>query len=380
MRVGLEGSPFFGRRTGVGQYAARLVSAAAQLDSSVELEIVRFWWPWRKNPEPIPAGKRLGYRLIRWFPPAVYFQIFKRLGWFLPYDFFALKKYDTFVFFNFVVFPLRRRTKAVAVVHDLSFIHYPQFTQHKNLPYMVRFVPSSIKKANHIITVSQSTKRQIVDHYHVAADKVNVITPAIDHQDFYPRKQVEADKARAKYSLPTRYILFTGTLEPRKNVVGILNAYQALPPQLKIKFPLVLAGGRGWKDEEIQAKLSKLKAAGEQIIQPGYVADEDLAAVFSGASLFVYPSFYEGFGIPPLEAMACGVPVITADNSSLPEVVGDAAIKVKAGDDQELSLQMVRVLTSPKLSASLQKKGLDQAKKYNWQTSAQKFLDLLEKL
>jgi len=381
MRVGVEGSLFFKPRTGVGQYAYKLTEAASKIDSPVRLEIVRHYLPFRKFTPPIAPTKQLSYRLVRWFPPAVYFQVFKRLGWFLPYDLISLRKYDTFLFFNFVDFPLRRKTKGIIVIHDLSFVHYPDYVQRKNLVYLRRFLPKSIERASHIIAVSEATRQDIIKTFSVAADKISVVPNAIDHAVFYPRSKAEIEAAKKKYGLPESYIHFHGTIEPRKNVEGMLNAYAKLPEEIRKQYALVLTGGKGWHDENILARAEELKTAGYNIVFTGYIGpDEDIAAIYSGASLFTLPSFFEGFGIPPLEAMACGVPVITADNSSLPEVVGDGAIKIKAEDTKELSRQIGEVLTNSKLAADLKDRGLAQAKKFSWEQSAQKLIEILESL
>ncbi|MEX2006660.1 MAG: glycosyltransferase family 1 protein [Candidatus Saccharimonadales bacterium] len=379
-RIGIEGSPFFGSPTGIGQYARRLITAASKLGSDTHFEIIRHWLPFKELRPPIAPNQRLSYRLVKWFPPAVYFQTFKRLGWFLPYDAIALRRYDAMLFFNFVVFPVRKKVKTIAFIHDLSFIHFSEYTQVKNLTYMQKFVPYSIDRASHIITISQSTKNQIVEHYKVSPGKISIITPAINHSQFYQRPMHEISEIRKKYKLPTKYILYASTLEPRKNIEGILRSYSALGDDLKMEYGLVLAGGKGWKDESIFKTIDELRSAGENIITTGYVPDEDLPAIYSGATLFVYPSFYEGFGIPLLEAMACGVPVITSNNTSLPEVVGSAAILVEAGDTTALSKAINKVLNNPERANLLREKGLAQAKKFSWEKSAKKLMAVLEKL
>jgi glycosyltransferase involved in cell wall biosynthesis len=187
-------------------------------------------------------------------------------------------------------------------------------------------------------------------------------------------------KALQKYGLPSKYIHFHGTIEPRKNVEGLLDAYAALPDKIKDEFALVITGGKGWKDESIYRKVDYYLASGHRIILPGYIEAEDLPFIYSGASLFVLPSFYEGFGIPPLEAMACGVPVITSDNSALPEVVGDAAILVKADDTPALTGSIEKVLSDKQLAKSMTDKGLKQAAKFSWELSARKLIELLESI
>lgn len=380
MKVGIEGSLFFKRSTGVGHYAKSVIGAASKINSEIEFEIVRHYLPFKKFSAPIPPTKNLRYRLVRWFPPAVYYQAFKRLPWFVPYDWIALKKYDVFLFFNFIAFPLSKKTKSIIVIHDLTFVRFPQYVQETNLKYMNKLVPHSVKRAHHIITVSENSKKEIIDYYKLPADKVSVVPNAIDHDVFYPRQDDEIDRAVKKYGLPKKYIHFHGTIEPRKNVEGLLNAYAALPQDLKDEYGLVLTGGKGWRDESIYQKINELKDSNHQIHLPGYIDGKDLPAIYSGASLFVLPSFYEGFGIPPLEAMACGVPVITSDNSSLPEVVGDAAIKIKAEDTGALAANIEKVLTDKKLAKSLSEKGLSQSAKFSWEKSAGKLIELLDLL
>jgi glycosyltransferase involved in cell wall biosynthesis len=244
----------------------------------------------------------------------------------------------------------------------------------------LRFAPSSIAKADKVITISESSRREILKNYPEAKGKTEVILPAVDTKYFYRRGTYEIKKIKNKYNLPKNYILFTSTLEPRKNVHGLVEAYCLLPESIRKKFALVLVGGRGWQDEIIRKTIDKALSNGANIIQPGYVVDEDLPTVYSGADLFVFPSFYEGFGIPPLEAMACGVPVIASDNSSLPEVVGEAAIKIKAEDTAGITKAMIKVLSDPHLASSLRQRGLIQARKFTWEESADKLYKVFKGL
>jgi glycosyltransferase involved in cell wall biosynthesis len=379
-RVGLEGSLFFKRSSGVGYYAKRLTEAAVRQDSDIDFEIVRHWLPGRKFSPPIKPTAHLSYRLVKWFPPMIYYQVFKRLNWFLPYDLVALRNYDAFLFFNFIAFPVRKRVKSVVVIHDLSFIRFPQFTQKKNLKFTPKLTERSVLRASHIITVSENSKKEIVDYYKLPESMVSVIYNAIDHTEFYPRSDAEIKKVTKKYKLPEDYIHIHGTIEPRKNIEGLLNAYAKLSQDLRDIYGLVISGGKGWNDESIYARIGELKASGHNIVLPGYIEAGDLPAIYSGASLFVLPSFYEGFGVPPLEAMACGVPTIVSDNSSLPEVVEGAAIKIKADDVKGLSIQMARVLNDKTLAKRLQSAGLKQAAKFSWDKSARELIKLINDL
>ena len=206
--------------------------------------------------------------------------------------------------------------------------------------------------------------------------KIEIVNPAINHAVHRPASKQSIDRVKTKYGIKGQYILYTGTLEPRKNIVGILEGYSALPKNILSSYTLVLAGGKGWLDEEIEEKLTELKEL--NIIRTGYVADEDLPALYSGATVFVYPSFYEGFGMPPLEAMACGTPVITSNNSSLPEVVGEAGIMIDAKDTKTLTESIEKVISNTKLQNEMIKKGIKQAKKFSGEESAKKLHGLID--
>lgn len=377
MIVGVEGIPLFGDRSGVGQYSKRMIESASKLDSDVKFEVIRQLMPHRKISElPIEPNRHLSYRIVRWLPPIIYYQLFKRTGWTLPYDLVVRQRYDAMLFFNFVAYPTTKRTKTFVVIHDLSYIFHKQYVSPKNQIYLEKFVPKTIRKTDVIIAISKNTRTEISKHYGIPESKIPIINPSVDHSVFKPQPQNSIEKVKTKFKIEKPYILSVSTLEPRKNLIGTLNAFEMLPEGLKQKYSLVLAGGKGWLDGEIQQKYDELSKK-YTVIKTGYVDDADLPALYSGASVFVFPSFYEGFGIPPLEAMACGVPVITANNSSLPEVVGDAAILIDANDTKQLAKEIERVLSDKKLANELTQKGLAQAAKFSWDKSAKQLIDLL---
>lgn len=381
MKIYIEGSPLLKERSGIGQYTKRLLEAAATSHPEHSYTVFGFKFWTRPLPE-LPFPEKLGIRrkIIRFMPGRGYNLLFKyRLA--PPVDTLLGARPDIVFFPNFVKWPiLSNKTKTVLTIHDLSFIHFSQYTHPKNLPYMLKNVPYSIKRADHILTISESSKKQIVEYYKVNPEKITIVTPAVDHTDYYPRSKSDISKIRAKYNLPSNYVLYASTLEPRKNVNGVLDAYIKLDKKLKQKVGLVLAGGKGWKDESIIANISQSKKNGENITITGYVPDEDLPAIYSGAELFVYPSYYEGFGIPLLEAMACGVPVISADNSSLPEVVGKAGLYIKADDTNSLVSAMSRMLTDRTLANKYRLMGIEQARKFSWEKSANDLIRLFESL
>lgn len=372
MKIFIEATPIFKDRSGVGQYAKRLTEAMVALAPNDKFTLFGF----RLWPKPLPTheivGTNVSYRFIRFFPGRVYNMLF-RLSIKLPIDLLLRQRPDVIFFPNFTLRPtLSRHTKKVVVIHDLSFIYFPQFASPLNRRDNQKLVPYSIAKADHIITISKNSKDQIIKNYKVASAKVTIVSPAVDRNFFKKRSEAEIKKVRTKYKLPNKYIFYTSTLEPRKNVEGVLEAYSALDSKTKAEYGLVLAGGKGWQDEAIHAAIDKHRSNDEVIVTTGYVPDEDLPAMYSGASLFLFPSFYEGFGIPILEAFACGVPVITANNSSLPEVAGHAAILIKAEDSPAITKAIKKVLSDSKLANNLRQKGLVQIQNFDWEDSAKK--------
>ena len=380
MKIYVEGSSVFKSRSGVGSYAKRLVEHYIKQYPEDEVTFFGFKFFTRPLPDwPIPPAQNLKYKIIRWLPGRVYNMLFRmRLG--LPLDLFLGWRPDVVIFPNFIRWPVwNPRVKTLVVIHDLSFVHFPQFASPINLSDNQRFVPKSIKKASRVITISESSKQQIIDHYKVPASKISIAGPAVDPEFFYKRSSGEIKKMRAKYKLPAKYILYHGTIEPRKNIEGLLEIYAQLPQNVQDEYGLVLAGGKGWQDEGIVAAIAHYKKAGLNIVQTGYLPDEDAPGVISGASLLVFPSFYEGFGMPPLEAMACGVPVISSDNSSLPEIVGDAGIMLKAEDKPAWVAAITKVLDDKDLKARMVAAGHQQVKKFTWQRSAEALKRVLEK-
>jgi glycosyltransferase involved in cell wall biosynthesis len=380
MKVFVEGGSVFKDRSGVGQYTKHLLEAMAQKHPENQYTVFAFRLLGRPLPEPVfKKNLPIAYRFIRFLPGRGY-NLLRKLHLAPPIEILLLRKPDVVIFPNFVKWPLFSRTKSIVVVYDLSFINFSQYTQPRNLKYMLKFVPTSVKKSDHVVTISNNSRREILEQYKVNPEKVSIVTPAVDHDRFFPRSKKEIEASRHKYKLPRKYILYAGTLEPRKNIQGILQAYGSLSEELLREYALVLAGGKGWKDEKIHEQIRALRSEGKDIKRTGYVPDEDLPQIYSGAAVFVYPSFYEGFGIPPLEAMACGVPVISSDNSSLPEVVGQAGIMVDANDTNRLAKVISEVLSDKKTADTMRRAGLSRAKEFSWESSAQAMIEVIESL
>lgn len=379
MKIFIEGTPLFSNsRSGVGQYAKRLTEAMIAINNRNEYTLFGFHFLLKGLTVPkddlSEAFKR---KYIRLMPGRGYNLLYKK-GIRLPIDILLRSRPDVVFYSNFVHWPLWTRAKSVIAIHDLGYIDLPQYVDKKNRKFLEKFVPYSIKRADHIITISEYSKQQVMKHFSVDENKISIVMPAIDSKDYYPRTKAEVEKVKKLYKLPKNYLLFVSTLEPRKNVTGLLDAFAALPIEIQNQYPLILVGGKGWADEEILERLERYKNL--PIIRPGYVNDEYMASLYSGATALVFPTNYEGFGMPPLEAMACGTPVITSSTTSLPEVVGSAAISIDPSNTKEITKAIETLVSDKGLQRKLSAKGLKQARKFSWEKSAKKALEVFESL
>jgi glycosyltransferase involved in cell wall biosynthesis len=251
-------------------------------------------------------------------------------------------------------------------VHDLCYLRHPEwFPASKNLYYRL-FIGPTARRADLVLADSQATAGDIRTLLGISADRIRV-TPLGVGPEFYPRAKQEQQAVCAKHGLPEKFFLFVGTLEPRKNLVRLLQAWDraydtGLPP-------LVIAGRRGWKADPIFAALRQLRHK-EALHRPGFVADDDLPALLSAAQAFLWPSLMEGFGLPPLEAMACGAPVLTSNLSSMPEVTGNAALLVDPTSETEIAGALTALAHEDRLCASLSEAGLRQAALFSWENTA----------
>jgi len=265
----------------------------------------------------------------------------------------------------------------VVTIYDLSFIHYPQRLHPWRRLYLRWGTTYSARRARRVVAISASTKRDIVGLLGVAEGKVDVIPCGVD-DDFRPVSGAEQLKElRKRRRLPPRMLLFVGTIEPRKNLTTLLKSYALLrewiqPPHL------VIAGAKGWRHEEVFSLTQQLGLL-DDVLFPGFIARDELPQWYNAADLFVYPSLYEGFGLPPLEAMACGTPVVTSNTSSLPEVVGDAGLLVEPTDPEEIAQAMQRLLTDSTLRDELTSKGLERAKAFTWQRTARETVEVYDR-
>lgn len=322
-------------------------------------------------------GENVNFSVCKWFSSSLAKKIWLLLP--LPYRLFFHEKADVSCFFNFTVPPFAWGKKVV-VIYDTVIKDFPETMNYKTRFVLGTTLSRSIKRADKIVTISQFSKACIMRHYGVDEEKIAVVPCGLREDVFNTSySEQECEEAKARYGISGNYLLYLGTLEPRKNIERIVEAYGMLRKELNDCPKLVLAGGKGWLFDSIFERVKELQIE-DDVIFTGYVRDEDVPLIMSGAMTFCFPSLFEGFGMPPLEAMACGTPVITSNCSSIPEVVADAAITVDPYDVNALYEAMKNVTTNSDLREELSLKGLERCKLFSWQTSAKLFLETINNL
>ncbi len=271
--------------------------------------------------------------------------------------------------------PLLIGRPSVITIYDLSFLRFPESFRPLNRLYLKAFTRRSARRSNRIITISESSRKDVVRLLGVPAERVSVVYCGVE-ETFHPIEDEEALRVfRRRRLLPERFIFFLGTIEPRKNVGALVRAYGRLRRETSLEHHLVVAGAKGWLYEDVFAEVERLGLA-DRVHFPGYVARDELPYWYSAADAFVYPSRYEGFGIPPLEAMACGTPVVASNASSLPEVIGDAGVLVDPGDEEALAAAISTVLTDRGEAQRLKQLGLARARRFSWFEAARRTADI----
>ena len=281
-----------------------------------------------------------------------------------------------YFFPNFLNWPLLY-SKSITMIHDISFEVHPEFVDPPNQKFLSLNVPYAAKRSDIIATVSPNAKREIEEYYKEKSSKVKVIPNGIDQTLFYKRDKEEILRKKAQYGIVGDYFIFVGNIEPRKNLIRMINSYKALPKNVTDKIGLLLIGGGGWQDKEINNAMYQARYEGYKILRPyKYVPDSDLPALYSGSKALIYPPIYEGFGMPPLEAMACQTPVVSTKVEPLPWVVGDAGIYVDPLSEESITRGMVEILNE-KTREQVIKKGLRQVEEFSWDRSARVIIEEL---
>jgi glycosyltransferase involved in cell wall biosynthesis len=362
MRVGIDARLVYYSQAGIGQYILHLVDGLAKVDQENDYVLLQS----RKDDTTIleqPNFKRVSL----WTPSHHRLERYSlnvelmRLG------------LDVLHSPDFIP-PHRPSCKSVITVHDLAFLLYPHFLTKESARYYGH-IDQAVRWTDQIISVSESTKRDTIQHLGVPEDKITVVHEAAN-PIFRPLDRAEArEQVRNRHGVEGSYILFVSTIEPRKNVPSLLRALWQLTTCYKEDVRLVLAGGKGWLFEDAFAVVDELKLD-DRVHFVGRVSSEDLLYLYNAAELLAHPAFYEGFGLPPLEAMACGLPVVASNVASLPEVVGDAGQLIDPHDVDELTVSMWRVLNDSELAQQMREKGLRQAGLFSWERAARETIEI----
>ena len=360
MHVCLDYQPAVAQRAGIGRYTRLLARHLAPLLGPADaLRLFYLDCTRRAEAPDVPGAEGKPWRLL---PGAWVQQLWKRTGW-PPFDALAGAA-DLYHFPNFIIPPLSRG-KAVVSIHDMSFVRLPECAEAKNRAYLEAHIGQTIARADAIITISHFSASEIAALYPEAAAKLHVTYLGID--DGFGNPGAAAIGAmRHRLGLERPYLLSVGTIEPRKNFTLLVEAFDALD---RDDLDLVIAGMPGWNCAPIFETFARARRA-KQIRYVSYVPDGDLAALYAGAEVFALTSRYEGFGFTPIEAMACGTPVVAAPGGSLAEVLGDAAIIVPEYSRDAWRAALARTLDDAGLRERLRRDGLAQARRYNWAATA----------
>lgn len=379
MHIAIDGRTIVQSRTGVGVYAERIVRSLLQIDPDNEYTLFLV------EDDASLAGANLKKVMITGYTrigPNRFWENFL-----LPR---YLKKHKVDLYFSpAYVLPILHKSrdrgspadgaKFVVTIHDLVGFIYPKTFTLKMRMWQRLFVGNAVRVANRILADSEATKRDILKFFDLPPETITVVHLPVGEQFRRILDPGTLENVRTKHHLPDRFILYVGTLEPRKNVGRLAKAYSFLSKDIRDRYSLVLAGASGWFSTEIIREIEALGME-DRIRMIGYVDQQTLPSLYSLASLFAYISIYEGFGAPPLEAMACGTPVISSNTSSLPEAVGDAGVLVDPYNVDEITAQLQRLLTDDSLRIRLSKAGLERVKRFDGAEKAREVLGIFEEV
>ncbi|QEH66970.1 glycosyltransferase family 1 protein [Cellulosilyticum sp. ST5] len=377
MKIAIELQPCLKNRSGVGVYTYEL-SKRLQAYEQIELQGDVFNFLERNDLKQDLMGIDFNKETCKLFPYGVY----RRIWHYLPIKYNQLFKREAQLthFFNFIV-PPRIQGKVMNTIYDLTFEFYPETMDKRNLRRIKRDLAYSLERPDKIITISEATKQDMIQHLRVDPSKIEVIYCGVDFKHFNEARN-NSQSVREKYQLPDQYILYIGTLEPRKNIETLIEAFKRFKiegDKSNAEIKLVLAGKKGWLYEGIFKKIQELGLE-DDVVDLGYIDEIDKPALYQMAQCFVFPSIYEGFGIPVIEAMAAGTPVITTNVSSLPEVAGEAGLLVDPKDTIAIAESMYQLTTNEAKKQELIQKGYTQAQKFSWETSAEKLYRVYKEL
>lgn len=372
LKIGLDFIKLYDLNVGLGRYAQQLINGLATIDRENEYTLFIN----KKISGQIHVDNpRYHIKVVR-TPPGKY------ASWNQIYFSFYKKEIQALDLLHSPVTPLplllSKKIKTVVTLHDLTWKFFPENFKPEGVIWWRFAWPKSLKKSNHIVVDSERTKEDILKFYGIPEEKITVIYPYISFH-FFETSSEKLKIVKNKYVLPERYILYMGALRKNKNLESLLRAYQILKKEKNISQKLVLAGPKEWGNEIIFSEITRLNLQNEVIIT-GSISDDDLPLIYKGADVFVFPSLYEGFGYPPLEAMVCKTPVVVSNVSSLPEIVGDAGLYFDPLNLRDMAEKIYQVLSSPSLAEKLKNLGFKRMKEFSMEKTIQKYLEVYKKV
>lgn len=381
MKIAFDSQILFERqKTGIGRNSEAIISNYIQLDiDDIVLNYFRMLDE-NKREEIIDhylTNHKVNINKCKWFHSVLYNRLNRYFR--LPYKLFFREEADVTQFFNYVL-PPGVKGKTALYVYDMAYKVYPETIGEKTLRMLNENLAESCRRADRIITISEFSKQEIIKYLGIPSEKIAVVPCAVDHSVY--NNIIDLDLLtviKNKFNIDQDYFLYLGTLEPRKNIERLIDAYAALHKRDTLIPKLVIAGKNGWNYDNVYKKVNNYKI-NENVIFTGYIKAEEAVTLLKGALAFVFPSIYEGFGMPPLEAMACGVPIITSNVSSLPEVVQDAGYLIDPFSAEDLSEAMFEIINNSEKRERLIEKGLKRAKEFTWKGSAELLRSVYENM
>lgn len=377
MKIAFDGQPLLNaNKTGIAYYEDGLVKGMMKYYPENEYQLDVFTFRHKDRIEQLQ--KEYSHKLVLKKCVWLWDRIFRAFTFliYIPYACFFSGKREVTHFCNYVI-PFGVKGKKVVTIHDLAFREYPQTIRTRTMMMLKLNLRRTIKRADAIAVVSTFTKNELEKYYNVPKEKVYIVPCGIDKEKYEKKRNVE--EVKEKFGIDGEYFLYLGTLEPRKNIVRLIEAYDEFRRENeKDSLPdLVIAGGKGWMYDEIYEVVNK-KHLEKWIIFTDYVSEEEKIALMQGALAFCFPSLYEGFGLPPMEAMACGTPVITSCTSSLDEVAGEAALKVNPESVQQIASALTKMHREEDIRQELIEKGRKQVAKYTWENASEALYKVFE--
>ena len=369
IRVAFNATPLLSPVTGIGNYIVELGAALAEIEDIDAYSFYRFRWR-HESPSIAVAGahsasRSVIARLRRWVPFRGALRHAARYLGFAG----GLRRFKIDLYHEQNYVPLSYEVPVVITIHDLSWIRYPEAHPADRVRWLARGLPKAVDRASRILVDSDFVRGEVLATFGVDTARVHTAHLGVA-RDFHPRDASQTARSLRPLGLTHgSYLLTVGTIEPRKNLAHMLEAYALLPVAVRERFPLVIAGARGWHSSGMVTRLRRMTDG--QVRFLGQVDHTLLRDLYAGAALFAFSSLYEGFGLPPLEAMASGAPVIVSDRASLPEVVGDAGELMDPMDPEQTAQKLLALLEDPKVRLELARRGLQRASRFTWASCAQ---------